>query len=38
MKDVIKHGQASLYPSEIVTLGILFALKGGWGIGRSIAF
>jgi len=28
MKDVAKHSQASLYPSEIVTLGILFALKG----------
>jgi hypothetical protein len=28
MKDVPKHRQASLYPSEIVTLGILFALKG----------
>ena len=28
MKEVAKHSQASLYPSEIVTLGILFALKG----------
>jgi len=28
MKDVAKHSQASLYPSEIVTLGMLFALKG----------
>jgi hypothetical protein len=28
MADVGKHSQASLYPSEIVTLGILFALKG----------
>jgi hypothetical protein len=28
MKDVAKHSQANLYPSEIVTLGILFALKG----------
>ncbi len=26
--DVPKHPQASLYPSEIVTLGLLFALKG----------
>ncbi len=29
MSEVPKHSQASLYPSEIVTLGILFALKGG---------
>jgi hypothetical protein len=28
MKDIPKHPQASLYPSEIVTLGFLFALKG----------
>jgi hypothetical protein len=28
MCDVAKHSQANLYPSEIVTLGILFALKG----------
>jgi len=28
MRDVAKHSQANLYPSEIVTLGILFALKG----------
>ena len=28
MKDIPKHSQANLYPSEIVTLGILFALKG----------
>jgi hypothetical protein len=28
MKDVPKHPQASLWPSEIVTLGLLFALKG----------
>jgi len=28
MQDVMKHPQACLYPSEIVTLGILFALKG----------
>src|SRR5262249_40062628 len=27
-KDVPKHPQASLWPSEIVTLGVLFALKG----------
>ncbi len=28
MKGIAKHSQASLYPSEIVTLGVLFALKG----------
>jgi hypothetical protein len=26
---VAKHRQAKLYPSEIVTIGMLFALKGG---------
>lgn len=28
MKDVPKHPQSHLYPSEIVTLAILFAIKG----------
>jgi hypothetical protein len=28
MKDIPKHPLASLWPSEIVTLGVLFALKG----------
>jgi len=28
MRDVPKHSQSNLWPSEIVTLGILFALKG----------
>ena len=28
MRDVPKHHQASLYPSEVVTLGMLFSLKG----------
>ncbi len=28
MTSVSKHSQANLYPSEVVTLGILFALKG----------
>jgi len=28
MKDVPKHPLASLWPSEVVTLGLLFALKG----------
>ena len=29
MFHVPKHPQAALYPSETVTLGILYALKGG---------
>ena len=29
MRDITKHEQAKLYPSELVTIGILFALKGG---------
>ena len=29
MKDGLKHPDELLYPSEIVTIGILFALKGG---------
>jgi hypothetical protein len=28
MRDVRKHSQGSLYPSEVVTLGLLFAIKG----------
>ena len=28
MQDVKKHSQAALYPSEVVTLALLFALKG----------
>lgn len=28
MKNIPKHPQASLWPSEIVTLGLLHALKG----------
>jgi hypothetical protein len=28
MRDVPKHPQASLYPSELVTLALLYALKG----------
>jgi hypothetical protein len=28
MHDVPKHNQASLYPSEVVTLALLFAIKG----------
>jgi hypothetical protein len=28
MRDVAKHSQARLYPSEVVTLALLFALKG----------
>ena len=29
METMPKHTQAKLYPSELVTIGILFALKGG---------
>jgi hypothetical protein len=29
MRGMLKHPQAKLYPSELVTIGILFALKGG---------
>jgi hypothetical protein len=29
MRDVLRHPQAKLYPSELVTIGILFTLKGG---------
>ena len=28
--DLPMHSQAKLYPSELVTIGILFALKGGF--------
>jgi hypothetical protein len=28
MPDAVKHSQANLYPSEVVTLAFLFALKG----------
>jgi hypothetical protein len=28
MRDVKKHSQAKLYPSEVVTIALLFALKG----------
>jgi hypothetical protein len=31
MRDVAKHPQACLYPSEVVTLGMLFAIKGVGG-------
>ena len=27
MKDIPKHSQAKLYPSEVVTIGLLFALS-----------
>ena len=30
MPNISKHSQAKLYPSELVTIGILFALKGGF--------
>lgn len=28
MRDVKKHPLARLYPSEVVTIGVVFALKG----------
>ena len=31
LKGVPKHSQAKLYPSEVITIAILFALKGGHG-------
>ena len=31
MSDVARHSQAGLYPSELVTIGVLFALKGVGG-------
>ncbi len=31
LQDVPKHSQAKLYPSEVVTIAILFTLKGGHG-------
>jgi hypothetical protein len=30
MKAMPKHSQAKLYPSELTTIAILFALKGGY--------
>lgn len=30
MPKMGKHAQAKLYPSELVTIGVLFALKGGY--------
>lgn len=29
LHDVNKHSQAKLYPSEVVTLALLYVLKGG---------
>ena len=29
MQEATKHSQAKLYPSELVTIGLLFGLKGG---------
>jgi hypothetical protein len=31
LQGVPKHSQANLYPSEVVTIALLFALKGGHG-------
>jgi hypothetical protein len=30
LKDIPKHPQSTLWPSELVTIGLLFALKGGY--------
>lgn len=30
MNDISKHPQAKLYPSEVVTIGLLFSLRGGY--------
>jgi len=30
MPNMPRHSQAKLYPSELVTIGVLFALKGGY--------
>jgi hypothetical protein len=30
MPDIPRNSQAKIYPSELVTIGILFALKGGF--------
>jgi hypothetical protein len=30
LPDIQRHPQAKLYPSELVTIGILFSLKGGY--------
>ncbi len=32
MRDVLKHPQAKLYPSELVTIGILCALNAGTSV------
>ena len=37
MKNAPKHPQATLYPSEVVTLALLFALKGT-GIGMVVGW
>ena len=37
MLDVLKHRQANLYPSEVVTLALLFVLRGGGGWGGPIS-
>lgn len=29
MSDIPKHSQATLYPSEVMTIGVLYALRGG---------
>jgi len=34
MKDVTRHSQSMLYPSELMTIDVLFALKG---VGNLVA-
>ncbi len=36
MKDTAKHPQAKLYPRELVTIGLLAALKGVYG-GKTLS-
>ncbi len=35
LPQIQKHTQAKLYPSELVTIGILFAIKGGHFLKRD---
>ena len=35
MKDVPNHSQQALYPSELVTIGLLYAIKG---VGNNASY
>jgi hypothetical protein len=37
-QQIEKHSQAKLYPSEVVTLALLFSLKGAQRAPRQRAF